>query len=326
MFERSVSIESKEQNLNRSHAVAANRFLDRETLSIFSLFLFFVVSMAVLSMVLSSVANAQTSALANDPATLAASADVAGDGKPFKFSGQVVFETLRTADEAAPASYSGWYMATGSATHKKYAVTTTLKGSYTREYTYQRDDGQDGDFENPLLSVAKSFRQGKDFDFDWLDSISISATGTVGANRESARRTFLWSNGAVVTGAKAIGRFNLLQSFSYSHSFFDKDIRADGTVNSPHSLKSGTILYYSITDRLSVGGSFTYAYAISFQGVGRGAQLSSATVDYSITDQIIASVGVASERATIEPDGQSDRVRFYTPDAAQYFVDFVLLL
>lgn len=290
------------------------------------MFIFFVFAVAVLSLIMGSTAKAQTAALANDPATLAAEAEDSTNPKPIKWGGHVVFETTRTADEAQPASYTGWYLFTGSGTHKKTAITGTFRVGYTREYSYQRDDGTDGSFDNPTVTLAKSYLKGPDFNPDLIDSFSISTAGAIGANKESARRTFLWSNGLTATVAKNLGRWNLREAVSYTHSFYEFDIRGDGTVNSPDSVRTLTMVYYDITDRLSVGGTFIYSYAVSFQGAGRGSQLGQATLDYSFTNKLAASIGIASERSTIEPDGQADRIRLYAPEAAQYFVDLIYTL
>lgn len=314
MFERN---QSRQSNLKTG---------DPSNLSTFSLFLFFVFTVALLSAVLSSTAKAQSAALASDPATLATSAEESTNGKTFAYSGQFIFETARTADEVQPTSYTGWYLLTASATHKRTALTGTLKLGYAQEYTYVRDDGTNGAVENPIAAIAKSFINGRDFQSALLDSVSLSVSGSIGANRESARRHFLWSNGVLLTGAKVLGSFNLRQSVGYTHSFFEYDIRNDGTVNSPDSMKSITSLYYDVNPRLSIGGAFTYQVARSFQGVTRGSQQAQATADYMITEKIAASIGIASDRTTLEPDGQSDRIRFYAPEAAQYFVDLLVLL
>lgn len=295
-------------------------------LSTAALFVAFVLLFTLLTNLMASTANAQAAALANDPATLAASAAESGNQSPFAYSGQFIFETTRTADEAEPISYTGWYQATASATHKKSAITGTARLGYTREYSYQRDDGSNGAFDNPGLSLAKTFRNGKDFETSYLDSISIALSGAIGANDESRRRTFLWSNGVSITGAKALGRFNLRQSFGYTHSFFEYDIRDNGVVNSPDSVRSTSMLFYSVNDRVSLGGSFTYGYSISFQGVGRATTMAQVSADYSFTDRISASLGVASERGTLEPDGQTNRIRFFAPEAAQYFADLIISL
>lgn len=309
-----------------SRVVGSNVGSFGQNLETISLFIFFVASVSILSFFLASVAKAQTTALANDPATLAASAEDKTTARKLIWTGQVVFETTRSADESQPASYAGWYMASASATHKAYAMTATARVGYAQEYSYRRDDGTDGSFDNPSLSVAKSFLNGRDFDLPWLDSVSLAVNGSVGANKESARRTLLWSNGLTVTGGKSLGRFLLRQSFGYTHSFFEYDIRDDGTVNSPDSVRSLTMLYYEVNDRFSIGGSLTYGYSVSFQGVGRGTTLAQASADYMITPKISASVGVASERGTLEPDGQTNRIRFYAPESAQYFVDLIVLL
>ena len=39
-----------------------------------------------------------------------------------------------------------------------------------------------------------------------------------------------------------------------------------------------------------------------------------------------AAAQLRSERGTLEPDGQTNRIRFYAPESAQYFVDLIVLL
>lgn len=305
-----------------------------ETLSTLSLLLFFVIAMTVLSTWLTSVAKAQTSttqtsavispALANDPATLAAAAEQGS--RRFAYTGELLLETARTADESSPISYTGWYKFTGSATHAPTAITGMIRLGYTREYTYERADGTNGDLDNPILTLSKSFLHGQHYDFAALDSVSLALIGSLPGGREAERRTFMGSSGVLLTGSKALGRFTIQQTFGYSRGFYRYDIRDDGTVNSPDAFKTLTLVNYNLTDRLSLGGLFNYSYAISFQGIGRGTQLGAVTVDYALTENIAASIGVMSERATIEPDGQSDRIRVYAPEAAQYFADVILKL
>lgn len=291
-----------------------------------ALFVFFVVFVGLASSFLASRAHAQAAALANDPATLAANAAQADSEKPFLYTGQLLLETTRSANEAEPISYGGWYQLTASGIHKKSAINGTFRAGYTREYSYQREDGSMGSFDNPSVSVAKSFRHGKDYDLSWIDAISLSVSGAIGANDESRRRTFLWSNGVSVTVAKRLGRLSLRQGLGYTHSFFEYDIRDNGVVNSPHTLRSSTLAFYSLNDHISLGASLMYGYALSFQGVGRATTMAQFSADYAITEKISASLGVASDRGTLEPDGQTNRIRFYAPEAATYFFDLIVSL
>lgn len=299
----------------------------QQALSTAFLFLFFVAAVTFLSAILAPQAKSQTAALANDPATLAASALESNSGRPFVYSGQIVFETLRSADEASPVSYQGWYMATGSATHKKSTITGTARVSYSREYSYDQDDGTKGSFDNPRLSISKSFISGRDFEASWIDSVSVSTSASIGAdNLLSKRRHFLWSNGLAVTGSKSLGRFFLQQSFGYTHSFYEYDMSGAGEVNAPNAVRSASAVYYSLSDHFSLGASLVYGYAVSFQDVGRGSQIASLSADYSVSDKVALSVGVSTERGTLEPDGQADRIRFYAPETAQYFFDVIFIL
>jgi hypothetical protein len=268
----------------------------------------------------------QAAVLADDPATLAASATEAATAHPFVYSGQFLYELMRTADESIDTSYSAWYQITGSATYKRLGITTSARLGYTQEYTYASDDGSVGSVVNPSVTVSKSFLNGRDYNFAWFDSASISVSGLIGANRESERRSLLWTNGLTITGSKSLGRFFLRQSFGYSRSFFEYEIRDNGVVNSPSTLRSNSLVYYSLTDKLSLGGSFTYAYSVSYQDVGRVVTMAAASVDYVITNKISASLGVSSERSVLEPDGQSSRIRLYAPETAQYFADLIISL
>ncbi len=277
-----------------------------------------------LAAAVSSRSHAQSISSANDPATLAAAA--ADEGRPFLFAGTVLIETTRNANEDDRESYGGWYQLTANAVHKKSAISTSLRLGWTQEYTYQRDDGSNGSLENPSLGIAKVYRHGKDYEIPWIDSLSLSFGTSVGANREAARRTFLWSNSLTLTGVKNLGRFTFRQGFGYSRSFFEYDIRDNGVVNSPNTYRSTSSLELVVTDQLALSSSFAYAYSVSFQGVGRATQSSSASVDYMISNQLAASLGVAVERGTLEPDGQINRVKFFAPESAQYFLDLMISL
>lgn len=241
-------------------------------------------------------------------------------------SGQLLLETARTADESQPASYSGSYLGVLSAVHRKSGLTSTLRVSYSQEYSYDRDDGTNGGVENPSLSVAKAWRAGKSFDSTLIDSVSLAVTGSAGLSKESRRRTLMGTTGVSTTVSKRLERFNVRQGFGYTRSFFNYDIRDNGVVNSPDTVRSISSIYYDVNDRLSIGGEFTFGYAVSFQGVGRTTELSAFSADYAFTDTISGSLGVSTERGTLEPDGTSNRVRFFAPEAAQYFVDLILLL
>lgn len=305
------------------HAGRGERFAD--LLTVLSL-LFFILVMVLASSLLVPRANAQTAALADDPATLAEKAATVENQSPFLYQGQVVVETVRSANEAEIANYSGLYELTASAVHKRTAIVLTGRLRYSQQYSYANDDGSTGMFENPRVSAAKSFRRGKEFDFDWLDAISVSVSGTLGANAESQRRHFRWANGVSVTGAKDFGRLALRQGLGYSYSFYEYDIRSNGVVNSPNAFSSSTLAFYSLSDNFSFGGGFFYTYAVSFQGVGRGVASGTLSADYSLSNRVALSLGVASEASALTPDGLSYDVRLYAPESAQYYFDVIVSL
>ncbi len=290
-----------------------------------------VVYCSLLVVILSSRANAQTSA---DPQVTSSAVAVISAEKSdqplqliaLQLSGQLTVETARSADESAPASYSGSYLGIFSAAHKRTNVTATLKTSYSREYSYDRADGSNGGFDNPLLSVAKAWNAGEHFSSSIIDRFALSLGASVGVDNESRRRTFLWSNGVSAIVSKKLDQLSLAQSLGYIRSFYEYDIRANGVVNSPNTLRSVSSISYAVNDRLAIGGEFIFSHSVSFQGVGRTTEWSTFSADYAFTDTVSGSVGASTERGTLEPDGTSNRVRGFAPEAAQYFVDLILKL
>lgn len=276
--------------------------------------------------------NAQTvlaqSSLANDPARLASEAisEAGGVSKPVVMSGQLILGATRTADEAQPISYAGSYMGVLSAVHPGSRIAGTLRVAYSQEYTYADKNNSTGTFENPSLSLSRSWAQGKHFESSVLDSLSLTFSGVVGANDESARRNFLWSNGLSLTATKTLGRWTAQQSIGYSRGFYEYETRRNGVINSPDTFKGISTLIFGLSDRVSVGATYSYAYSVSFQGVGRVATIADTSVEYALSDRLAASVGVSVERGTLEPDGQSNRIRFFAPEAAQYVAQLTLLL
>lgn len=277
---------------------------------------FFIVAMTVLS----SLANAQ-SALKDDPAVLATKVQSGTSGNPFLYSGTVLLSTARTANEAEPIAYSGAYQLTASALHKASVLNGTVKLAYSREYTKNMDDDKPGDIVNPQFSLSKTFLDKTDFDGLWVDSLALSLLGVAGLSRESKRRHHVGSGGFGVTAGKRLGRFNLRQGVSYSYGVYEYDIRGNGVVNSPHVYRSLSSVYVSLTDALTFAVDLSYAYAVSFQGVGKVTQIANLGLEYAFNDRVAISVGAETERGTLEPDGQSNRVRLFAPEAAHYTVD-----
>lgn len=236
-----------------------------------------------------------------------------------KPSARLAISTSRPIQEDEPESYSGSYDLTLALANFVPNWSASTRIVYSREYSYQKDDGTDGAFENPSASISRKFV------FDrGIDALTWRVSGSLPANREATRRHFMGSLGTSVTVAKTIRRLGLTQTLGYTRGFYEYDIRADGTVNSPDSYRSTTELSLDVTDKLSISAAVALTHAINYQGNGKTAEASSVSVDYSFTKNLATSLGLATDRSTLESDGQSNTVKLVDPDVAQAFFDLVL--
>jgi hypothetical protein len=243
----------------------------------------------------------------------------------YQGSAKFVIETSRVVNtDTDTESFAGWYQATFSGLHKPTNIGAKLVLGFSQEYSYDREDGTTNAFDNPLASVSKTWKSGADFKTKFVDTVALSLTGALPASREMTRRTFLGSLGPNIGVAKKFGRATVTQALGYVRSFYEYEIRDNGVVNSPDAFRSTTGLDLALTDALSLSTSLVYTYAVSFQGVGKATQITSLSADYAFTDHFSMSLGLATERGTLEPDGQTNRIKFYDPDTTQAFIDLVV--
>ncbi|MES2963756.1 MAG: hypothetical protein V4760_07675 [Bdellovibrionota bacterium] len=157
-----------------------------------------------------------------------------------------------------------------------------------------------------------------------LDAITWSVSGALPGSREMELRKFQGSLGTSVRFAKSIRKLDLSQAFGYTRGFYEYDIRDDGTVNTPEQYKSTTELGYNVTDKLALSLSVALTQGVNFQGTARGSESSAISVDYTFTDHVSSSLGVSTDRGTMLPDGESNRVRLFDAEVAQAFFDIVI--
>jgi hypothetical protein len=245
--------------------------------------------------------------------------------KAVEFSGHLVFDTARSLDPSVATSWSGQYTATLGFKHARTGITAEAEVSYAREYSYQRDDGMDGDLHHALLLVGKNWESGKDFDTKMIDHVGVNFSGLLPVNREMQRRTFRGSAGPGVGVDKAFGRFTLAQAVGYRRASYEYDIRDDGTVNIPDVVKLKSDLSFAFNDQWSFGIDYVYTYAVSFQGVARGADTIVYELDYQPWKTLGFALGLLSDRATtLDPDGQSSQASLYSQEGASGYFDLIL--
>jgi hypothetical protein len=269
--------------------------------------------------------TATTAAPAGQTAALVTEAP-ATSTSPYKFGAQLSVGTAASMDPNSVTRYSGSYTFRPGIRYAPLKMRAGAGLSYSQEYSHERDDGTNGSLENPSLSLSKAWDKGADFNSNYIDAISMSLSGVIPVTNDSRKRTLRGTLGPSVKATKGVGRVTFGQSFGYSRSFFEYDIRDDGVVNSPDSFSSTTELGLKITDKLSFNTLFRYGYTISFQGVGRGSERTAFSMDYSISSRVFASLGVDTSRGTLAFDGQSDRLKFFDQEAATAFFDLGMSL
>jgi hypothetical protein len=242
------------------------------------------------------------------------------------YTAKLIVQTAGSLDPSEPTSYSGWYSVGLGATHKPSKVSANLRLGYSREYSYQRDDGTDGAFDNPTGTIAKRYVNGEDFNSSLIDSVSIGLTGALPGNREAQKQTFRGSLGPSLMIGKAVGRLNLSQVLAYTRRFYEFDIRDDGAVNSPDALRATSSLSVDVNDKASFSVSVGLTYLRSFQGIARTTESSALAVDYVLSKAVSLSAGFATDRGTLETDGQTNTVKVFDPNRAQAFVELAFVL
>lgn len=248
------------------------------------------------------------------------------NGPRFTPRGRLLVETTGTVSSEEARSFGGWYqLAFGVADSQTNMAVGVLAG-YSREYSYQRDDNSDGDFDNPIISLNKKWKNGVHFKSAFFDQITLGLSGAVGVSREARRRTFMGSVGPTFAVAKEISKLSIGMGVGYNRGFYEYDIRDDGTVNSPDQFLLTPSLSYAITDKLSASASMLYTYGISFQGVGRANELSALSVYYAFSKKFTVSAGVATQRGTLEADGYTNTIKIFDPNVAQAFLDLNFIL
>ena len=135
------------------------------------------------------------------------------------------------------------------------------------------------------------------------------------------RQSFQGSVGPSVNFDKHVWRFNLTQGFGYSRGFYEYDMDDAGIINSPDVFKSMSLVSTSITDSLAWTNSFLYAYAIDFRKVGKATQIFTSSVDCYWTSRFSTSLGVMTNRGTLDADGRTNRILIFDQNSSVAFLD-----
>ena len=203
-------------------------------------------------------------------------------------------------------------------------VTATLVGGYGREYSFELEDGTDGDFVDPAYSISKTWKEGESFRSPVFDKIILGLSGYIGASHESARGTFVGSIGPSIKVTKDIHHLSLAQKFGYSRRFYNYDIRNDGTINALNAVSSTTDISYNLTESLALSLETVLGYAVNIQGTGETKETTGISIDWTISKALSTSLGVQTKRGTISDDGTYNSVRFVDAAVAQGFFDLIL--
>jgi hypothetical protein len=240
----------------------------------------------------------------------------------FEYSGEIFVDTSQTLSNPGHETWEGFYKANLKLTDNQTQITYGVESAYSQEYTYQLDDGSDGDMAYAVVFATKSWSNGKDFLSPLFDKITLGMTGSLPVGKESQRRTFEGGLGTNTGVSKKIGRWSLSEGLSYTRGFYQDDIRDNGTMNNPDIYKSKSSIGFDITKKLSASFLYIYTVAVDFYGVGKGADTSYIELDYALMKRVTLSAGVATDRAsTLDPDGQTEQMKFYEPESSAAYFD-----
>jgi hypothetical protein len=244
--------------------------------------------------------------------------------KRIAWAASLIFDTSETLSTDEARSYSGEYLLKTGVTDQKNNTALLLKAGYDREYSFELADGTDGDFVDPSIALTKTWKEGQSFRSPVFDTIVIGVSSVAGASHEAARRTLVASVGPSIGVTKDIHKLHLGQKFGYQRRFYNYDIRDDGTVNAPDAVSSTTDVSFDLTPDLAFSVETILSYALNYQGTGETNELSSISLDYTITKLLAASVGVATKRGTVSADGTYNQVKFVDGAVSQGFFDLIL--
>ncbi len=268
-------------------------------------------------------ANAQAAASNKLATTIARPAT---EEKKFKNMNEILVQTFSSLNEEHNGAMSGRYKLATYFGYVPWSMNLVGEFAYNREYTYQRADGTDGYWENPVLAVTKVFASGKDFDTKIIDRMVLSAAGSMPANRDARQKTFLGSTGAAVRVTKTLGPVFVLQRLGYTRGYYEYELMDSGTVNSPDTFKYTSELTLKFSKYFAITGGFVYLHAISYQGVAKGSQWSGYSLDAMPLENLRVSLGVETDRPTMLPDGSGDQLMVFDKRASRVFLEMFLTI
>lgn len=244
----------------------------------------------------------------------------------FSYSGNLLLDTSRTLTENDHTSWTGTYDATLTAADTRLDMSYVLDASYTREYSYVRDDGSSGDFDWLMAIATKSWKSGKHYADTTVDRVFVGLLGMAPVGADARRQTFRGSVGPRAGFELKYQRLDFVQTFTYLRGFYEYDIRDDGKVNSPDQFKSKTQLTFEITKEWSLQYLYKITHAVSFQGVGRSNDSSIFEIDYAPMKNLALGLGFATVRPTTldTADGQKNTLKAFDQDNATAYFDTTL--
>ena len=239
---------------------------------------------------------------------------------PLEAEGKFFLGGSRSSLGRDAVNASQWSFLSANVSHKPSKITFGFNAGYSQVSNTDHDEEtpeQVTAFDSPVMTLSRSWKNGKDFDGFWLDAVSFGLTGTTPGNKDAFDKRFRGSVGPYATLDKTFGRWILSQTLGYSRGFYDEK-NIDATVNSPDAFKTLTVLGYNITEKLNLNGSFQSNYALDFAGAGHIKNLWNLSLEYEINKIVDANFGVGSAVGYLSPDAQSDLLDSTTGGAQAY--------
>jgi hypothetical protein len=260
-----------------------------------------------------------------ESAALATTAEAAsGSSKP---SALILYETATTLAPASAAadsdvqgySQTGLYRLDVSLPLPE-ALTATLRAGYSQEYTYVLDDGSSGDFIDTGLGLSRKLG-----DLSKRLSLWSALNLTLPTSKASRLAGLQSAASASLPFDLKTGRLETSLTLGFTQYFFDRDYRADGTVNPDYAFTASLSPVLSLTRKLSVMASLSFARSFSSFGFPHEKTASSIEVDYQFSKLFGSALGVTTVASTLK-NGLQDTYVLYDQSMAAAYLDLSLTL
>jgi hypothetical protein len=243
------------------------------------------------------------------------------------FSAVILVDTSTTLAPGSAGSASSGEDYAQSGTYRvdlgaklPWDLSASARISYSQEYSYVRDDGRAGDFDDSILGLSRKIAEpAKDF------TISTALSLVLPTSRETQLSGLKSAAGIGIPLAYKWKKFDIGITPKFSQNFHDVEVQPNGKLNTAYSFSILNVLAYNFTDKLNASIIYAPSHGYTYQGTTRDKYSLVYEVAYGWTDKFSTAVGLANVNASaLYRTGLDSNYTLY--DGAQTIGYFDLIL